>query len=83
MAVWLTDRPASYTAAPGFFVGNRNQGPPSKPWRWFQELNEQYGDVVFLQMGQTPTIVLGSAQVSPLRLDASLDRQLTQADSAS
>lgn len=29
--------------APGFFVGHRNQGPPSKPWVWFQELNEQYG----------------------------------------
>ena len=45
-------------------MGNRNQVPHVKPWRWFQELNDKYGDVVYLQMGQTPTIVLGSAQVS-------------------
>ncbi|GAA6032480.1 hypothetical protein JCM8097_004781 [Rhodosporidiobolus ruineniae] len=50
--------------APGFFVGNRNQAPPTKPWRWFRKLNEQYGDVVYLRMGQTPTIVLGSAQAA-------------------
>lgn len=30
--------------APGFFVGHRNQAPASKPWTWFQELNEQYGE---------------------------------------
>ncbi|KAI5865315.1 cytochrome P450 [Durotheca rogersii] len=36
----------------------------SKPWIWFRELNQQYGDVVYLQMGPTPTIVLGSAQAA-------------------
>ncbi|GAA5836682.1 hypothetical protein JCM11251_002697 [Rhodosporidiobolus azoricus] len=50
--------------APGFFVGNRNQAPATKPWRWFRDLNQKYGDVVYLQMGQTPTIVLGSAQAA-------------------
>ncbi|KAI1080805.1 cytochrome P450 [Whalleya microplaca] len=35
-----------------------------KPWLWFRELNNQYGDVVFLQLGPTPTIVLGSAQAA-------------------
>ncbi|BGP40833.1 hypothetical protein JCM10450v2_004836 [Rhodotorula kratochvilovae] len=49
---------------PGFFVGNRNQAPPTKPWRWFRKLNETYGDVVYLRMGQTHTIVLGSAQAA-------------------
>jgi hypothetical protein len=24
-------------------VGNRNQAPKSKPWRWFRDLNQQYG----------------------------------------
>ncbi|GAA6009287.1 hypothetical protein JCM10207_004336 [Rhodosporidiobolus poonsookiae] len=50
--------------APGFFVGNRNQAPPSKPWRWFRDLNQKYGDVVYLKMGQTHTVVLGSAQAA-------------------
>ncbi|KAI1099041.1 cytochrome P450 [Jackrogersella minutella] len=36
----------------------------SKPWLWFRELNKEYGDVVFLQMGPTPTIILGSAQAA-------------------
>ncbi|GAA6007074.1 cytochrome P450 [Rhodotorula paludigena] len=49
---------------PGFFVGNRNQAPAAKPWRWFKDLNDQYGDVVYLRMGQTPTVVLGSAQAA-------------------
>lgn len=31
---------------------------------WFRELNQQYGDVVYLQMGPTPTIILGSAQAA-------------------
>ncbi|KAI1774320.1 cytochrome P450 [Hypoxylon cercidicola] len=35
-----------------------------KPWLWFRELNEEYGDVVYLQMGPTPTIILGSAQAA-------------------
>ncbi|KAI0835784.1 cytochrome P450 [Hypoxylon sp. FL0890] len=35
-----------------------------KPWLWFRELNKEYGDVVYLQMGPTPTIVLGSAQAA-------------------
>ncbi|GKT88705.1 cytochrome P450 [Colletotrichum tofieldiae] len=35
-----------------------------KPWLWFQELSKEYGDVVYLQMGPTPTIVLGSAQAA-------------------
>jgi hypothetical protein len=31
---------------PGWFVGNRNQVPKEgKPWRWFKELNDKYGDV--------------------------------------
>ncbi|KAL8292083.1 hypothetical protein RQP46_001549 [Phenoliferia psychrophenolica] len=49
---------------PTFFVGNRNQVPGEKPWRWFRDLNLQYGPVVYLQMGQTPTIVLGTAQAA-------------------
>ncbi|KAK4208371.1 Fumitremorgin C synthase [Rhypophila decipiens] len=36
----------------------------SKPWLWFRELHQQYGDVVYLQMGPTPTIILGSAQAA-------------------
>jgi cytochrome P450 len=35
-----------------------------KPWLWFHELSQQYGDVVYLQLGPTPTIVLGSAQAA-------------------
>ncbi|KAH6887688.1 cytochrome P450 [Thelonectria olida] len=51
----------------------RSQLPPGpktvkvgikKPWLWFQELSKQYGDVVYLQLGPTPTIVLGSAQAA-------------------
>ncbi|KAJ9161080.1 Cytochrome P450 [Coniochaeta hoffmannii] len=50
---------------------HRSQLPPgpktlktgiSKPWTWFRELNQEYGDVVYLQLGPTPTIILGSAQ---------------------
>lgn len=30
---------------PGFFVGNREQVPKGgKPWRWFRDLNLQYGE---------------------------------------
>lgn len=30
---------------PGFFVGNREQVPKEgKPWRWFRDLNLQYGE---------------------------------------
>ncbi|KAI2608722.1 cytochrome P450 [Hypoxylon fragiforme] len=36
----------------------------NKPWLWFRELNKEYGDVVYLQMGPTPTIILGSAQAA-------------------
>ena len=36
----------------------------SKPWVWFRELNQEYGDVVYLQMGPTPTIILGSAKAA-------------------
>ncbi|KAK3903491.1 cytochrome P450 [Staphylotrichum tortipilum] len=52
---------------------HRSQLPPGpktlktgvrKPWVWFRELHQQYGDVVYLQMGPTPTIVLGSAQAA-------------------
>ncbi|GKT53022.1 cytochrome P450 [Colletotrichum tofieldiae] len=52
---------------------HRSQLPPGpkviktgirKPWLWFQELSKEYGDVVYLQMGPTPTIVLGSAQAA-------------------
>ncbi|KAL2020641.1 hypothetical protein VTK56DRAFT_8131 [Thermocarpiscus australiensis] len=51
----------------------RSQLPPGpktiksglrKPWLWFRELHHQYGDVVYLQMGPTPTILLGSAQAA-------------------
>jgi hypothetical protein len=54
------------SAAPNFFslVGNRNQIPVEKPWRWFRDLNLEYGPVVFLRMGRTPTIILGSAQAA-------------------
>ncbi|KAJ7145079.1 cytochrome P450 [Mycena crocata] len=51
-------------APTSWLVGNRNQVPRQKPWRWFQELNSQYGPVVYLMMGRTPTIVLGSAQAA-------------------
>ncbi|KAJ7707448.1 cytochrome P450 [Mycena rosella] len=51
-------------APTSWLVGNRNQVPRQKPWRWFQELNNQYGPVVYLQMGRTPTIVLGTAQAA-------------------
>ncbi|KAM5511934.1 hypothetical protein FOXYSP1_06734 [Fusarium oxysporum f. sp. phaseoli] len=52
---------------------HRSQLPPGpktirtgirKPWLWFQELSQQYGDVVYLQLGPTPTIILGSAQAA-------------------
>ncbi|KAH8178530.1 cytochrome p450 domain-containing protein [Sarocladium implicatum] len=52
---------------------HRSQLPPGpstirtgirKPWLWFQELNKEYGDVVYLQLGPTPTIILGSAQAA-------------------
>ncbi|GAB1318353.1 hypothetical protein MFIFM68171_08563 [Madurella fahalii] len=52
---------------------HRSQLPPGpkslktglrKPWLWFRELHQQYGDMVYLQMGPTPTIILGSAQVA-------------------
>lgn len=36
----------------------------TKPWLWFHELNKEYGDVVYLQLGPTPTIILGSAQAA-------------------
>ncbi|KAJ7472750.1 cytochrome P450 [Mycena latifolia] len=51
-------------APSSWLVGNRNQVPPQKPWRWFQELNSQYGSVVYLQMGRTPTVVIGTAQAA-------------------
>ncbi|KAF8176725.1 cytochrome P450 [Mycena galopus ATCC 62051] len=47
-----------------WLVGNRNQVPAQKPWRWFQQLNDQYGPVVYLQMGRTPTVVIGTAQAA-------------------
>ncbi|KAF7336984.1 Cytochrome P450 [Mycena venus] len=47
-----------------WLLGNRNQAPKQKPWRWFQELNDQYGPVVYLQMGRTPTVVIGTAQAA-------------------
>lgn len=52
---------------------HRSQLPPGpkvlktglkQPWRWFQELNKEYGDVVYMQLGPTPTIILGSAQAA-------------------
>ncbi|KAK3380774.1 cytochrome P450 [Lasiosphaeria ovina] len=52
---------------------HRSQLPPGprviktgirKPWLWFRELNQELGDVVYLQLGPTPTIVLGSAQAA-------------------
>ncbi|KAH7122099.1 cytochrome P450 [Dactylonectria estremocensis] len=52
---------------------HRSQLPPGpktlkvgirKPWLWFHELSKEYGDVVYLQLGPTPTIVLGSAQAA-------------------
>ncbi|KAJ6561900.1 cytochrome P450 [Mycena capillaripes] len=51
-------------APSSWLVGNRNQVPAQKPWRWFQELNKQYGPVVYLQMGRTPTVVIGTAQAA-------------------
>lgn len=49
---------------PDFLVGNRNQVPSVKPWRWFKKLNDQYGDMFLLWMGQTPVVVIGSGQVA-------------------
>ncbi|KAK3950572.1 cytochrome P450 [Pseudoneurospora amorphoporcata] len=57
------------------FRAHRSQLPPGpktirtgvrKPWLWFQELTKEYGDgdVVYIQMGPTPTIILGSAQAA-------------------
>ncbi|KAK0649971.1 cytochrome P450 [Cercophora newfieldiana] len=52
---------------------HRSQLPPGpktiktgikKPWLWFEQLNKEYGDVVYLQLGPTPTIILGSAQAA-------------------
>ncbi|KAJ7845283.1 cytochrome P450 [Mycena olivaceomarginata] len=51
-------------APTSWLVGNRNQVPQNKPWRWFQSLNNQYGPVVYLQMGRTPTVVIGTAQAA-------------------
>ncbi|KAF7289244.1 Cytochrome P450 [Mycena indigotica] len=59
----LTNLPPG-PAPTSWLVGNRNQVPQSKPWKWFQELNERYGPVVYLQLGRTPTVVLGSAQAA-------------------
>ncbi|KAI5926612.1 hypothetical protein F4810DRAFT_707700 [Camillea tinctor] len=45
-------------------------GPPSlkpglrKPWLWFRSLSSQYGDVAYLQIGPTPTVILGSARAA-------------------
>lgn len=49
---------------PDFLVGNRNQVPSIKPWRWFKKLNDQYGDMFLIWMGRTPVVVIGSAQVA-------------------
>ncbi|KAK4448787.1 cytochrome P450 [Podospora aff. communis PSN243] len=52
---------------------HRSQLPPGpktiktgirKPWLWFEQLSKEYGDVVYLQIGPTPTIILGSAQAA-------------------
>jgi len=32
--------------------------------RYFQKLNQEYGPIVYLQMGSTPLIVLGDAQTA-------------------
>ncbi|KAK0609930.1 cytochrome P450 [Bombardia bombarda] len=51
----------------------RSQLPPGprsiktglrKPWLWFKQLHAEHGDVVYLQLGPTPTIILGSAQAA-------------------
>ncbi|KAK4465348.1 putative cytochrome P450 17A1 [Cladorrhinum samala] len=53
---------------------HRSSLPPSpkqiktglaKPWLWFRELHKELdSDVVYLQLGPTPTILLGSAQAA-------------------
>jgi hypothetical protein len=70
--LWLlVSKSRSYQSAglppgpkPSWIVGNRNQVPKEKPWLWFLQLNQLYGDVVFLRMGRTPTVILGSAQAA-------------------
>ncbi|KAI1792390.1 cytochrome P450 [Ganoderma leucocontextum] len=46
------------------FIGNKHQVPSIKPWRKFANWNKQYGPVVSLHLGNTPVIVLGTAQVA-------------------
>ncbi|KAK0732303.1 cytochrome P450 [Lasiosphaeris hirsuta] len=36
----------------------------TKPWLWFHALHREFGDVVYLQSGAAPTIILGSAQAA-------------------
>ncbi|KAJ6512698.1 cytochrome P450 [Mycena sanguinolenta] len=70
LALLLVRRPKQAKNLPpgptpsSWLVGNRNQVPATKPWRWFQELNDQYGPVVYLQMGRTPTVVIGTAEAA-------------------
>ncbi|KAF8176716.1 cytochrome P450 [Mycena galopus ATCC 62051] len=60
----LPPGPGKSFSQTSWLVGNRNQVPARKPWRWFQELNDQYGPVVYLQMGRTPTVIIGTAQAA-------------------
>ena len=46
------------------WYGNSRQIPAQRPLVYFQQLNKEYGDVVYLQLGKTPTVVLGSAQAA-------------------
>ncbi|THH09691.1 hypothetical protein EW145_g1830 [Phellinidium pouzarii] len=43
-------------------IGNSHQIPAVKPWRTFEKLNKVYGPVMSLFFGNTPIIVLGTAQ---------------------
>ncbi|KAL0946074.1 hypothetical protein HGRIS_012347 [Hohenbuehelia grisea] len=55
------------------FIGNSHQIPEIKPWRKFTSLNEQYGPVISLMMGDTPVIVLGTAKAAWELLDKRSD----------
>ncbi|KAJ7888814.1 hypothetical protein B0H13DRAFT_2341772 [Mycena leptocephala] len=46
-------------------VGRKQEpGSSTKAMQWFKDLNDQYGPVVYLQMGRTPTVVIGTAQAA-------------------
>ncbi|KAJ6455215.1 cytochrome P450 [Mycena sanguinolenta] len=61
IAGFLWRRPIEHL---GVTTPTETKFPQKKPSLWFQELNNQYGPVVYLRIGRTPTIVLGTAQAA-------------------